>query len=141
MSPLKLLPLVFLIGCSHADWGQLSDSATTAVALNSGFSEGNPLLSNASWPVIASVKVVLTQAVKLTPPEICEPGLTGLAVFGYGAALWNIGVLAGSGPAALPFAVGLAFWQGPMWFSDSQVVCAEPFKWRLPLSLVGWSDR
>jgi hypothetical protein len=125
VSPLKIIPLVLLIGCSHADWGQLSDSATTAVALNSGFSEGNPLLSNASWLVIAGVKVALTQVVKLTPPEICEPGLTGLA---------------GSGPAALPLAVGLAMWQGPVWFADSQIVCAQPYQWRLPLSPVGWSS-
>ena len=127
-----------LSGCAHADWGQLSDSATTAVALNSGFAEGNPLLSGASWPVIAGVKVALTQAVKLTPPAICEPGLMGFAVFGYGAALWNLGVLAGSGPAALPFAVGLAIWQGPVWLDDSRIVCASPFEWRLPLMSAGW---
>ena len=73
-----------LAGCAHADYGQLADSATTAVALSrAGFAEGNPLLSGLDWPEIAAAKLVITQAVKLTPEPICEPGLMGLTVFGY----------------------------------------------------------
>ena len=43
-----LLGLLLLSGCATADFGQLSDSATTAVALEAGFSEGNPLFHGPS---------------------------------------------------------------------------------------------
>lgn len=60
-----LWPLIgSLLGCAHADYGQLADSATTAVALSQvGFAEGNPLLSGMEWPEIAAAKLVITQAV------------------------------------------------------------------------------
>lgn len=128
-SPLPMLALSALLGgCALADYGQLSDSATTAVALSrEGFAEGNPLLSGMSWPWIAATKIAVTQAVKLTPPEICEPGLTGLTLGGFGAALWNIGVMAGSGPAAIPIIlVGGWFLFDPA-VDDAKKTCADPW--------------
>ena len=119
-----------LAGCAHADYGQLADSATTAVALSrAGFAEGNPLLSGLDWPEIAAAKLAITQAVKLTPEPICEPGLMGLTVFGYNAAVWNVAVLAGSGPAALPFMLLLTGWGWEWWWADAQRTCADPWSW------------
>ena len=61
---LVLVLIGSLAGCAHADYGQLADSATTAVALSrAGFAEGNPLLSGLDWPEIAAAKLVITQAV------------------------------------------------------------------------------
>lgn len=127
----KFFRIVILIvglgGCAHADWAQLSDSATTAVALSHGFVEANPLFGSASWPVIAGVKIGVTQVVKLTPESICTPGLIGLTISGYGAALWNVGVMAGCGIAALPIAVvvGFLFWD--QWVEDAIKTCQDPW--------------
>lgn len=131
-SPLPLLALsAALSGCATADYGQLADSATTAVALSNGYSEANPLLDGMSWPWIAVTKLAVTQVVKLTPLEICEPGLTGLALGGFGAAIWNIGVMAGSGPAAIPIIlVGGWFLFDPA-VANSKQTCADPWAfWR-----------
>lgn len=117
------LAALVLMGCSHADWAQGTDSATTAAALGQGFVEGNPVWGNADWPVIAASKIALTQVVKQTPQEVCEPGLMGLTVAGYSGALWNIGVMAGSGVAALPVVVALALWQWEPWKEDAKLAC------------------
>lgn len=116
--------LILLLGCAHADRAQIADGATTWVALSSGFSEANPLLSGLSGPAILAVKIGVTQAVKQTPAEICEPGLLGLTVSGYSLALWNIGVMAGSGPAAIPVALALALWQWEAWVVDARDTCS-----------------
>ena len=124
-----LLGLGLLGGCAHADYGQLADSATTAVALSQvGFAEGNPLLTGLNWPEIAAVKIVATQAVKFTPPILCEPGLMALTITGYNAALWNLALLAGSGPAAIPFMVILTGIGWEVWWQDAQQTCAHPWK-------------
>lgn len=123
--------LSLIMGCAHADRAQLADGVTTWVALSNGFAEANPLLSGLSGPAILAVKVGVTQAVKQTPNEVCEPGLLGLTVAGYGAALWNIGVMAGSGPAALPLIVvgGGFFWDA--FVADAKATCADPWAfWR-----------
>lgn len=128
--PTALALVALLAGCATADYGQLADSATTAVALSrEGFAEGNPLLSGMSWPWIAATKMAITQAVKLTPPAICEPGLVGLSLGGFGAALWNIAVMAGSGPAALPLIVvgGGLLWESSV--ADAKATCADPWAW------------
>lgn len=125
-----LLLAGFLSGCATADYGQLADSATTAVALSrEGFAEGNPLLSGMSWPWIAATKIAVTQAVKLAPPVVCEPGLVGLSLGGFGAAVWNIAVMAGSGPAALPLIVvgGGLLWEP--FAADAKATCADPWAW------------
>lgn len=128
--PTALALVALLAGCATADYGQLADSATTAVALSrEGFAEGNPLLSGMSWPWIAATKIAITQAFKLTPPVVCEPGLLGLSLGGFGAALWNIAVLAGSGPAALPLIVvgGGLLWESSV--ADAKATCADPWAW------------
>lgn len=126
-----LLGLGVLGGCAHADYGQLADSATTAVALSrAGFAEGNPLLSGLNLPEIAAVKIAATQAVKFTPTLVCEPGLMGLTITGYNAALWNLALLAGSGPAAIPFMVILTGIGWEVWWQDAQQTCANP--WETP---------
>ena len=116
--------LSLILGCAHADRAQLADGAMTWVGLSSGFVEANPLLSGLSGPAILAVKVGVTQVVKQTPNEVCEPGLLGLTAAGYGAALWNIGVMAGSGPAAIPVALGLALWQWDSWAVDARDTCS-----------------
>ena len=111
-----LLSCLLLTGCATADYAQMADVTTTAVFMETGLGvEGNPVWGGASWPVIAVVKIGVTQAVKLTPKEFCEPGLLSLTLAGSGAALWNIGVIAGSGPAALPVVAGLWWWQWDNW--------------------------
>lgn len=122
-----LLSALLLTGCATADYAQISDIGTTAIALNSGFVEGNPVWGGASWPVIAAVKIGATQAIKLTPQEVCEPGLFGLTVAGFGAALWNIGVIAGCGPAAIPVIIGLTWWQWDAWQASAIADCKKPF--------------
>lgn len=117
--------LSLLLGCAHADRAQIADGATTWVALSNGFAEANPLLSGLSGPAILAVKVGVTQAVKQTPTTICEPGLMGLTVAGYGAAAWNIGVMAGSGPAAIPVVVVLTIWQLDNWKTDAKHSCGD----------------
>lgn len=68
-----LLGLFLLLsGCATADFGQLADSATTAVALEAGFSEGNPILHWAGCPIIAGAKLGVTQVAKVLP----EPYIT-----------------------------------------------------------------
>ncbi len=118
-----LLSALLLTGCATADYAQLADVGTTAIALNSGFVEGNPVWGGAGWQVIAAVKIGATQAIKLTPQEVCEPGLFGLTVAGFGAALWNIGVMAGSGPAAIPVAAMLWAWQLDNWTQSAITDC------------------
>ncbi len=122
-----LLSALLLSGCATADYAQMADVGTTAIALNSGFVEGNPVWGGAGWPVIAAVKMGATQAIKLAPSEVCEPGLFGLTVAGFGAALWNIGVIAGCGPAAIPFIIGLTWWQWDTWQASAIEDCKKPF--------------
>lgn len=119
--------LLWMTGCAHVDRAQWLDGLTTIIALERGFSEGNPLLSGLNGPTILAAKLAVTQAVKLTPTPICQPGLLGLTITGYGAALWNVGIIAGSGPAAIPLIIGLTIWQWENWEKDAVKVCADPF--------------
>lgn len=126
-SIIPLLLTVILTACSWADRAQIADATTTAIAINSGYAEANPVLGGLSAPAIAAVKIGATQLVKLTPTEICEPGLTVLTVGGFAGALWNIGVLAGSGPAAIPFVIGLTWAAWDDWRADAKATCADPW--------------
>jgi hypothetical protein len=115
-------------GCAHisqADYAQSADVITTAVGLSNGLSEANPIWGDAGWPVMAVVKLGVTQAVKLAPEPYCTPGLMGLTIAGYGAALWNIGVMLGSGPAAIPVAVGVLGWQWENLMDDAVLTCSH----------------
>lgn len=119
--------VLWMTGCAHVDRAQGLDGVTTIIALENGFTEANPLFGSMNGPAIFAVKIAVTQVVKLTPDPICQPGLLGLTVTGYGAALWNIGVMAGSGPAAIPLIIGLTVWQWENWEKDAVKVCHDPF--------------
>jgi len=120
--------ILMLSGCATADYAQIADVGTTIVGIESGLGvEGNPVWGGSSWPVIAAVKIGVTQAIKLTPKEVCEPGLFGLTIMGSGAALWNIGVIAGCGPAAIPVIIGLWWWQWDNWQTEAINDCKTPF--------------
>lgn len=135
-----LLGLLLLSGCATADFGQLADSATTAVALEAGFSEGNPLFHGPSWPVIAGVKLGVTQVAKVLPEPYCSGALFGLTATGFGAAIWNFGVMLGSGPASLPFMAGTLWHFWDEWQLAAQSDCAYV---QVVLSEwgVGWNEQ
>jgi len=113
-------------GCAHisqADYAQTADVVTTAVGLSNGLSEANSIWGDVNWPVMAVVKLGATQAVKLAPEPYCTSGLMGLTIAGYGAAFWNVGVMLGSGPLAIPVAVGVLGWQWENLAQDSMATC------------------
>jgi hypothetical protein len=121
-----MLPLL-LAACATADRAQLADGATTWVALSKGYSEANPVLGGLSGPEIIAVKLAATQAAKLTPEPWCSALLYHLTWQGYGLALWNAGVMLGSGPAALPLVAGLWVWRHEAWKEDALKTCRQPF--------------
>ena len=128
MKSIILAIIITLTGCATADYAQIADVGTTIIGIESGLGmEGNPVWGGASWPVIAVVKIGVTQVVKQTPAEFCEPGLFWITAGGYGAALWNIGVMAGSGPAAIPAILGLWWWQWDNWQTEAINDCKTPF--------------
>jgi hypothetical protein len=118
-----LLLALLLSGCATADYAQLADVGTTAVGFSQGFVEANPVLSGLPIAGIAVAKIGITQGFKLAPKEFCEPGLFVLTLSGSGAALWNIAVIAGSGPAAIPVIAGLWAWQWDNWQADAVKDC------------------
>jgi hypothetical protein len=136
-----LLPLL-LAGCATADRAQLADGGTTWIALSKGYTEGNPVLSGLSGPEIIAVKLAVTQAAKLTPEPWCGSFLYWLTVQGFGLALWNLGVMAGSGPAALPLVAGLWWWRHEAWQDDARETCADPwaFTWTEG-EATGWTNQ
>lgn len=121
--------ILLLSGCATADYAQLADSWTTAIALESGFSERNPVFHGAGWPVIAGAKLGITQLVKLTPEPFCSAGLLSLTVAGIGAAAWNVGVMLGCGLAALPFAGAIIVNEWKSWQNDSVTDCVKAKSW------------
>ena len=124
---LLVILVLWMTGCASADRGQAADGLTTIIALEQGFSEANPVFDGMNGPTIFAVKLAVTQVVKVTPTPICQPGLLGLTAAGYGAALWNIGIMAGSGPAAIPLMIGLTLWQWEHWEKDAVKTCANPW--------------
>jgi hypothetical protein len=102
LKPVAILLPLLLAGCATADRAQLADGATTWVALSKSYTEANPVLAGLSGPEIIAVKLAVTQAAKLTPEPWCSALLYHLTWQGYGAALWNAGVMLGSGPAVRP---------------------------------------
>lgn len=109
--------------------------------MRNGFVEGNPMIESLNIAQIAAIKIVVTQAIKFTPEPICTPGLWGLTTAGYGAALWNIGVMAGSGPAAIPAIVGLIWWQWDDWLLSSQRTCQDPWTMQPITFLSGFNEQ
>lgn len=130
-----------LLGCAAADRGQSADVLTTYMAFNQGFSEGNPIVSHLSIPQMAVIKLGITQGVKFLPLDYCHGGLVALTGLGYSAAIWNVGVMLGSGPAALPLAIGLVIWQWGDWKASSYRTCLDPWHFEPPTFLpVSYND-
>jgi hypothetical protein len=118
---------VLVGGCATADRAQLADVATTALAMSQGAVEGNPLMAGFGIGEMAAIKIGLTQAAKFFPEPYCEATLWSLTALGYGAAIWNVGVVLGSGPAALPVAALLIWTQKVHWHETSANTCADPW--------------
>jgi len=130
-----LLASTITLGCATADRGQGADVLSTYAAFQQGFSEGNPFMSHLSIPQMAAVKLGLTQAVKFLPDPYCTSGLWALTGVGYSAAIWNVGVIAGSGPAAIPLVIGMWWWQWDDWRDSSYRTCQDPWHFEPPTFL------
>jgi hypothetical protein len=74
-----------------------------------------------------AVKLGITQGLKFTPFEVCFPGLYALTITGYGAGLWNLGVILGSGVAAVPVIIGVIWWQWDDWNESTVRTCNDPW--------------
>jgi hypothetical protein len=134
--------LWWMTGCATVDRSQLADVASTGFAISQGASEANPLLSSMSWPIAGVAKLAITQAVKFTPEPFCSSATMSLTVAGFGAALWNIGTVLGSGPAALPLVALLTWWQWEPWMGDSAETCVDPWHWQPVIAgELGWEAK
>lgn len=120
-----LLLALLLSGCATADYAQLADVGSTAAAFHYGFIESNPVISGLPIAGIAAAKVVLNTGIKLTPKEVCEPGLFMSTLAGTGAALWNIALICGSAPAAIPIIAALWFVYWDEWQEAAVRDCEE----------------
>lgn len=118
-----LLLALLLSGCATADVAQFADSGSTAAAFHYGFVEANPVLSGLPLGGIVAAKFAMTQAIKLTPQEVCEPGLFFFTLSGSAGALWNVALIAGAGPASLPVIAAIWAWQWDRWQEDAKTDC------------------
>ncbi|MCG6941455.1 MAG: hypothetical protein LJE69_09410 [Thiohalocapsa sp.] len=71
--------------------GQTADVATTAVGLSQGLAEANP----AALPLIPAKVAMTGMARRMDDPEECREATQGLSLAGFGAAGWNLAMLAG----------------------------------------------
>lgn len=79
-------------------YGQGADIATTAVALAQGATEINPI----PVPVLAVAKLGVMPAIASSSLSNCVTWVPPMEIFGWGAAAWNLGVIAGfTTPAGL----------------------------------------
>ncbi|WP_110686371.1 hypothetical protein [Salinicola aestuarinus] len=107
--------------------GTALDAATTAYALDHGYSEANPLLSGIGDPYLTALAVVgLKQGVKYALHEYGglseECAHDGIETAGMAAGGWNLATIAGAatGPGLLVSALfGGGYW---LW-SDGQSAC------------------
>lgn len=81
---------------SQAAVGQLADLATTGIGMGLGFGEANPL-----GILIMPVKLISYHYARSAPLLGCVEGMKSLARFGWGAAGFNIGVMAFGLPGAI----------------------------------------
>ena len=93
--------------------GQAADVGSTAAALSSGLAEANALVAGAGLPVAAAVKIGGTAIAHHSSYPACRDALPALGSLGWGATLWNVGMIAGAGPvAAVPaVATAVAAWR------------------------------
>ena len=116
-----------LSGCATVDKAQTFDGATTWYAFANGFSEANPLLAGMTGPEIIAAKLLVTQAVKLTPDAFCVPATQSLTVTGFGAGIWNLAVVANGWWVAIPVIAIVVWTYWDYWWEESKAVCADPF--------------
>ena len=96
-------------GESHAYGGIAADAITTGIALSvPGIVETNPL----GWATVP-IRLAIMEHAKSLPREQGQPIMDALAAGGWGAAVSNLLVLAGTGAAApvVGLAVGYAVWK------------------------------
>jgi hypothetical protein len=94
--------------------GQIADVASTAVGLAAGFAEGNPVMAGAAGSpgglvVMLAMKVGLASYADNGPLQECVDVKRVAAGFGWGAAAWNLGLLAGGPVVGLVGGLGSAF--------------------------------
>lgn len=142
---LALLVALLLAGCATVDKSQLFDGATTWYAFSQGFSEANPVLSGLNGPEIIAAKLLVTQAVKLTPDAFCVPATQSLTVTGFGAGIWNLAVVANAWWASIPVIAIIVWTYWNPWWEDSKAVCADPFDWLPEINIseqqYSWGDK
>ena len=96
-------------GAPDAYGGIAADAITTGVALSMpGIVETNPL----GWATVP-IRMAIMEHAKSLPREEGQPIMDALSAGGWGAAVNNLLVLAGTGPAApvVGLAVGYAVWK------------------------------
>jgi hypothetical protein len=125
---------LFIAGCAIADRAQLADVATTAAGVSQGLAEANPLMAPlvnhpAGLVAMAVVKLGANQALKSAEdPNACLRGLTVTTTVGYGAALANLGVIAGAPTVFTPIAVLATYFIGKnYWKSQAVTECLSGY--------------
>lgn len=123
------MALCLASGCATVDKAQYADDFTTVAGIEVwGLQEGNPIFGDLSWPGIIAVKFAVTQGMKFTPPEVCQPGLLGLTAVGFGAFFLNAATIITGAPwAGIPFILlmGIKDWED--WQADAIATCADPW--------------
>jgi len=94
--------------------GQSADLATTAVGLAAGMAEANPIMAGPGLPVALVVKLGVSEYAETLPTADCRKVKNAATFAGWGAAGWNLCVLAtaGSGGAAAPVCAALGLMAG-----------------------------
>ena len=88
---------------------QGADAVTTVAGLAMGFAEANPAGAGGA----AALKIVGIAAVKSLPASQCYASVELPVSVGWGAAAWNVGVIAGLGPGAVIPALVAMTMSGP----------------------------
>lgn len=120
------LGILSIVSCSTMERGQLADVGTTYIAFERGFVEGNPILSGLSIAEIFAVKFVVTESIRWFVPEpVCTPTSWTASFIGYGAASWNVGVMAGSGPIGVGLYLIAAYLLKDNWIASARYSCTH----------------
>lgn len=121
-----VLGLSLVTGCSTMERGQLSDVGTTFIGFQRGFIEKNPIMRGLDIREMLVVKLVIASSLKLFVPEpVCTPMAWSVGTVGYGAAAWNIGVMAGSGPAGVGLFAIAAYFLKDNWWNSAKYTCSH----------------
>lgn len=101
MKLISLLLALLLSGYAHT--GPIADGTTTIAGLAAGAQEANPLIAvgpNVMAPLSIAARLGLMRYARGT--DNCVKSAGAIDSFGWGAAVNNIAVMAGAGPAAIP---------------------------------------